>query len=72
MSDRIHGLTVALDRDYRDDDVKRIVEAIEMIKGVQAVTMIVSDANDWINRTRIQREIEDKLLKALRSEAPNA
>ena len=53
MTDRTQTLTVALDRDYRGDDVERIVEAIGMVRGVAAVTTEVVDHNDYGNRQMI-------------------
>jgi hypothetical protein len=34
MTDRFCGLTVVLDRDYRDDDAKALINAIRQLKGV--------------------------------------
>jgi hypothetical protein len=65
MTDRIKGLTVALDHDYRTDDVEAIVNAIMMVKGVSKVTTSVVDMNDWTNRTRVQMELRKKIWNAL-------
>jgi hypothetical protein len=46
MTDRIKGFTVALDRDYRDDDVEVIANAIRMIKGVVAVEPSIVGTDD--------------------------
>lgn len=61
MTDRIKGFQVVLDRDYRDDDVKSIILAIRMIKGVKNVTPVVSVAEDTIVQMRVTSEIKDKL-----------
>lgn len=68
MTDRIKGLIVVLDKDYRDDDVKAIVDVIRMVKGVVAVRKSVTDAEDWMNRTRVKHELLDKLVSILMPE----
>lgn len=68
MTDRIKGLTIALDRDYRDDDVEAIVNAIMMVKGVLSVKKSVANHEDWINRTQIRADIENRLYTALKDE----
>ena len=66
MTDRIQGLTVALDRDVRDDDVEAIVNAILMVKGVLHVKKSVVNVGDYTARVRAVADIEGKLLTALR------
>jgi len=65
VSDRIKGLLVALDKDYRDDDCQEIIDAILMIKGVRNVTTKVVSHDDYLNRTLIKEEIRKKLLESL-------
>ncbi len=62
MTDRIQGLTVALDRDYRDDDVEAIVNAIMMVKGVKGVTKSVVDTADYTARVRALTVVQGKIL----------
>lgn len=64
MTDRIHGLTVGLDHDYRDDDVQAIIDAIRMVKGVSSVTAHVTEMSDHLARRRIAEWIQSKLYKA--------
>lgn len=65
MSDKIKGLTVVLSQDYRDEDVRKIMDSIEMIKGVKSVTMIEVNANDFINRERVKSELREKIMNIL-------
>ena len=65
MTDRIKGLTVALDRDYRDDDVQAIVDAILMVKGVAAVEKSVVDNDEFI----VYRNSQVKIIDAFREES---
>ena len=69
MTDRIKGLTVALDRDYRDDDVQAVVDAIMMIKGVKGVTTSVVEMEDYTARVRVLSRIQDKILHVFREES---
>jgi hypothetical protein len=68
MTDRIKGLTIALDRDYRDDDVQAIVDAIMMIKGVQSVKKSIANHEDWINRVQIRTDLQRRLFDALKDD----
>ena len=65
MTDRIKGLTVALDQDYREDDVQGIINAIKLIKGVANVAPIQSHAEDFINRQRIRADLAEKLQQLI-------
>jgi len=62
MTDRIQGLTVALDRDYRDDDVEAIVNAILMIRGVKSVKKSVVGMGDYTARVRAVTQIQERLF----------
>lgn len=68
MTDRIKGVFVAFDTDYRDDDAEVIMDAIRMIKGVKAVEANVANPDDWMNRDRIKRELLIKLERVLRDD----
>jgi len=61
MTDRYHSLTVALDRDIRDDDAEPILMAIRMIKGVLSVKPKVADIDSNMAEDRAHRELERKL-----------
>lgn len=65
MTDRIHSLTIVLDKDYRDDDVEPIVNAIQMIRGVLSVSLCVSDFNTHMAVERARRELGEKLIKMI-------
>jgi len=65
MSDRINFLTVVLDKDYRDDDVVKIVEAISMVKGVMKIKENVATPEEYMAIVRAKSKIADKLWKVL-------
>lgn len=66
MTNRVDGLVITLDKDYRDDDVEVIVNAIKMIKGVANVEMNVVELKDYLYRSRVRWEVESKLIQAVR------
>lgn len=68
MTDRVKGLVVTLDDDYRIDDVQEIVNAIKMVKGVATVDENITTIDDHMNRVRVKMELQGKLFEALRDE----
>ncbi len=68
MTDRLKGFTVVLDADYRTDDVEQIKQALLMVKGVLNVQPILATPDDWMNRTRVKHELQEKLLAVLAPE----
>ena len=67
MTDRVKGLAVVLDRDYRDDDVQVIVDAIKMIKGVLNVNPSITTGEDWMNRSKITLDVQRRLVDLAKS-----
>jgi hypothetical protein len=66
MTDRIATLTVVLDREYREDDVQLIVDAIQMTKGVFKVELgPVADMNHYMAKEQVVYAIRRKLLEVL-------
>ena len=66
MSDRVKGLTVVLDNDYRQEDIEMIKEFILQIKGVKTVKESIVNSDDLINRARITIEIKEKIYDFLK------
>lgn len=65
MTDRVKGVVVTLDADYRTDDVETILNALRMVKGVASVESVKADINDHINRMRVRLELQQKLFDVL-------
>ena len=65
MTDRIRTITVALDRDIRDDDVQPILDAIGMIKCVAHVTPNVVDYGDYAARSSLAHNVQRKMYEAI-------
>jgi len=65
MTDRIRHVTVTLDKDYRDDDVESILNAIKMVKGVSKVQPKVVDVTEHLARATVQADLEGKIYKAV-------
>lgn len=66
MSDRVKGLTVVLDNDYREEDIEMIKELILQIKGIKTVKESIVNVDDLINRARITIEIKEKIYDFLK------
>lgn len=71
MTDRIKGLIVTLDDDYREDDVQRVVDAIQMIKCVLTVAKSVTNIDDHMARHRVRDELTRKMLGLLKDPQEN-
>lgn len=65
MTDRYNSLTVALDRDTRDDDAKQLIDLIRSIRGVTDVTGNVVDVSDYVAHARADQKWKKKLLDLL-------
>jgi hypothetical protein len=65
MTDRIHSLTVVLERDNRSDDVEALVNAIRMFHGVLSVETHVSDITSHMAEERARASLSEKIYKAL-------
>jgi len=65
MTDRLKGVVVTFDKDYRDDDAEVILNAIRMIKGVLSVEPATKDYNDLMNRSRIAIQLKSKVITAI-------
>ena len=65
MTDRVNGVYVSFDKDYRTDDVQSIIDAIKMIKGVLDVEINVTNMTDWMNRSKIASEYQDAIYDTL-------
>lgn len=65
MTDRIHGLTVVLEKHIRADDIGSTMQAICHIRNVASVVPLVSDPNVYCAESRIRSEIRETVIKAL-------
>jgi len=65
MTDRIHSLTVVLEKDMRDDDCESLISAIRMLRNVLSVEPHVTDFGDHTARERARCELGEKLWEVL-------
>lgn len=65
MGDRVKGFVVALDKNYREEDVEQIKNAITQIKGVLSVKENVMNPDDFINSVRITNDIKKRLYEII-------
>jgi len=68
MTDRVHSLTVVLEKDIRVDDVEPLIQAIAQMRGVLTVSGIVSNADSWMAERRARSMLTRKLFDVLREE----
>ena len=66
MTDRINYLTVALERDTRDDDAAELIKAIAMLRGVLKVEANVTSSDQWVAESRAKHELSEKLWAVLK------
>ena len=69
MSDRIKGLVVTFDKDLPIGEAEEIVNAILLLSHVASVEPSTWNNEDLMNRSRIRKELEQKLWTAFRSQA---
>lgn len=69
MTNRLKGFTITLEQDFREDDIERLKNALEMHKGVLHVEPVLVTAEDHFNRTRIRLELIQKMLEILNEES---
>jgi hypothetical protein len=62
MSDRYHGLTVVLEKDFRDDDCEVLLAAIRQLRGVASVTGHVADFDSHMAEERARLKLGKELL----------
>lgn len=65
MTDRVHSLTVALEKDIRTDDIEPLVEAIGQLRGVLKVKMHVSNIASHMAEERARQALGKKLWEIL-------
>lgn len=65
MTDRIRHLTITLDRDYREDDVQVVVEAIRQLRAVSSVELHAVTANDHLARMVAKNELGRRIYEAV-------
>ena len=66
MTDRIHSITLVLDKDIRIDDAEMLIQAAGMFKGVINVQPNVSDYDSIVAIARVKSELTLKLFEALK------
>ena len=62
MTDRVHALTVVLDRDIRTDDIEPLISAIKHLRYVADVTPHIVDHDDILARARARHEATTRVL----------
>lgn len=63
MTDRAHSVLVVLEADTRTDDLKPILSALRMVRGVAAVEVTDGNIAGWADVVARQR-VRDEMLDA--------
>ena len=65
MTDRVNSLTVALEKDMRDDDIECLIQAIRLFKGVLTVGTNISDSNTYVAEQRCNKNMRQALYNII-------
>jgi hypothetical protein len=65
MTDRVHSLTVILEKDIRVDDIEPLIQAIQQFRGVLEVTTKVATGDSMMAEWRARHDLGQKLLKLI-------
>jgi hypothetical protein len=68
MTKRISGFKVALAEDIREDDIKKVVTALRMVKGVIGVEPLENSTEDYIQAIRVKTRVRDALYSLITKE----
>lgn len=66
VTDRIKGFVVVLEKDMREEDAERIMQAVRQLRGVCKVEAQAEAAGDYFVRMQVMAELRDKLWDVLR------
>ena len=69
MTARFHSLTVVLEGDIREDDAQPVMDAIAALRGVAAVSGVVSDPVSHMAEVRARQELGKKIVDLIYGEA---
>lgn len=61
MTDRVHSITVVLDKNYRTDDVVCILDAIQQLRGILSAKANVADLESHIAEQRALEKLRDQM-----------
>ena len=62
MSNKYHSVTVAIEKGLKEEDIKHIIDAIKMIKGVISAEGNIADATLYIAESRARHEMQQKIV----------
>ncbi len=65
MTDRIHSLTIVLEKNTRSDDVQPLIDAIKMMRGVLSVKANVANLDTYTAEIRARSEVIEDLCNII-------
>lgn len=68
MTYRVKGCMVVFDKDYREDEIEDILNAIKMIKGVIKVESSITTTDDYYAKEQSKYELRSKFYKFIKDE----
>jgi hypothetical protein len=65
MTDRVHALTVVLEKEIREDDIQALIDAIKMMRCVLDVQTHVTDIDFYTAREQARAHLTKQLWNVL-------
>lgn len=65
MTDRVHSITVVLDRNYREDDLEPLLTALRQMRGIIDVELNVADIASSVATSRARISVIEELNKVV-------
>lgn len=66
MTDRLKGLVVTLKPDFREDDARKVIDAIKLLHGVIDARPMVADMDHYFAVATARSELINKLWEVLK------
>ena len=65
MTTRLKGLTIAFEKDIREDDAEALINAISCMRNVLSVAPIETTFEGYIEEQRVRQDLGTKLWEVL-------
>jgi hypothetical protein len=71
MTDRLKGVLITFEKNYRDDDCENTIEALKMIKGVLTVKPYITGMEDYMLYQKGHFDARREMFDFLQEEPKN-
>ena len=65
MSEQFKGFVVMFGKPVSEEYMDKVKDAIKLFQGVIDVSPSVENADDWMNKEQVRRELRKKLLEVI-------